>query len=416
MRDLLAEKISMSEFAERGFKVTANREKRPTAAAERTKTRARGPKKGPTEYSYIHSVGKNVVKKDETVDQVKQWISECHTNDIVVLMHHTRSCANCKRPSTYFIDDERRGHSTCRGCGIVQKLSQNKFSYHLTDDGVSNKGMWNHTPGMSARDTCLKSKKGGRIGKKPASHLRNYWRIRSKIEEVAGDWHFMAVESLIKSAKMKLKKFYYNIHDEEEEESDQTYKLPHGGACLAAAAFYCAVLEFEQRVGYKTMCTLPAIQQSAQGCRDKKFGRKCRDVTDSKILRYCKLMKKHNLCSVSIPTIGAETLQFHPKSASLQHARMAIFSECQPVRFHLPTDQRWGVRVVDTNQGVLKIESCKPDFIAWQRGLRKGDYIFQMNRTVINVHCKAKNLEAGISDIKKGGALVIELAIMRKKK
>lgn len=406
-----AQTIEKFEFDNGGLHLVQNREKRPMVCPDPKIPALRAA----TEYSYIHSVGKHLVTKFVTLEQTQKWLDELTKYDTVVVMHHTLFCKNCKRPSSYFIDDERRGHSTCRGCGVVQRLCQNKFSLHLTDDGEANKSQWNHTPGMTARDCAITSRKGRKFGRKPASHLRNYWRIRNKVEEVANDFNFCAVESLIRKAKGKLRKFYYDIHDEDEE-PDMSFKLPHGGAALAAACFYCAVLEFEDRVGHKTICTLPAIQQSAQACRDKKNGRKCRDVTDSKILRYSKRLRRHNLCSVSIPTIGAETLQFHPKSASLQHARMAIFSECQPVRFNLPAGQRWGIRVVDTNQGVIKIESCQPDKIAWQLGLRKGDYLFQLNRDTVDVFCTAKKLEAMISDIKKKDHPVIQIAIMRKKK
>ena len=143
---------------------------------------------------------------------------------------------------------------------------------------------------MDHNDTSIRDRKGKTIGKRPTSHLRNYWRIKKKIDEIANEWHFMAMESIIRSSKAKLRNFYYAIHDGSE--NDNNIKLPHGGAALAAACFYASVLEFENRVKIKTVCTLPAIQESAQSVRDCKATRQTRDVTEIKILKYANFCLK----------------------------------------------------------------------------------------------------------------------------
>lgn len=372
-------------------------------------------------FSYIKKVGEHNVTKNTTVKQVAEWIQQSSPRTHLLIIHSTKNCVGCKRPAWNFIHFERQGHSTCPSCGTVSRLCQNKFSLRLTDDGEANKSQWEHTPGMTHRDSELRNKKGNRMeiaGQKPKSHLRNYWRIRKKIDGISQDWHFMAIEGIIRRAKTILKKFYYSIHSDTEGDNDNFYKLPHGGAALAAACFYCAVLEFERRVGYKTQCTLPAIQEQAQQERDVKRGRKCRDVTDTIILRYAKRLKSRELCHVEIPHIGAETLQFHPKSAAIEHARMAMFNECHPVRFHLPTNKKWGIKIGNTNKGVLYIENCQPGGNAWDQGLRKNDLLFQVERETLGIDFTPVKFEKHIINIRKQHSKkpVIEFMVMRKNK
>lgn len=413
--DTITTTLTKAQFFEKKGKIVPNGESRPAVYLPKRWHEAYDNK-----FSYISQIGKRSVRKEDSCQFLMDFLSKAPDNLQIGLRHATRFCTGCKYPSWNFVSHERQGHATCKRCGVCQKLAQNKFSLRLTDDGVANKGQWEHTPGMTHRDCVLMNKKGKRLeiaGQKPKSHLRNYWRIRGKIEGIAQPWIFMAIESIIKSAKAKLKRFYYSIHNDEIVCDDEG-KLPHGGAALAAACFYCAVLEFEKRVSYKTQCTLPAIQESAQGARDQKNGRKCRDVTDAKILRYSSLLKRYGLCNVIIPQIGAETLRFHPKSAALEHARMAIFNECHPVRFHLPTSEAWGISVGDTNQGVLYIERCTTTSAAWKQGVRKGDYIFQMEKETLDIKFTPNKFAKRIENLRQRlvDKPVIELTIMRKKK
>ena len=414
-RDTVVDMIRKRDFVSQQCKVVHNREGRAAVMFPLKYSR-----KNNGEYSFIKQVGDQVITKQIHFSKVSELISRVPGETEIVFMHATRFCVNqrCGRPSSYFVDRERQGHSTCTGCGTVQRLCQNKFSLRLTDDGVANKSQWNHTPGMSHRDCQITTRKGRMLCKKPKSHQRNKWRIRRKIEDILHDWHFMAIESIIRCAKAKLDIFYRHVHPDDEDEADNQFKLPHGGAALAAACVYCSVLEFESRVGYKTPCTLPALQESAQQCRDQKQGRKCRDVTNEKILRYSKLLRKHELCSVEIPTIGAESLLFHPKDAALQHARMALFSDCYPVKFHLRKDESWGLKVRDTKQGVLTIDSCDPNKMAWKIGIRKEDYIFQVGSETIDISYTLKKFETTILELKKivDNSSVLQLTIMRKKK
>ena len=413
--DTITTVLTKGQFVEKSGKLVQNGESRPAVYLPKRWHQVHDGK-----FSYISQIGERTIRKDDDYKMVMEFLSTAPDTIKIVSRHPTRFCTGCKYPSWHFISHERDGHATCKHCGICQKLAQNNFSLRLTDDGVANKGQWEHTPGMSHRDSILVNKKGKRLeiaGQKPKSHLRNYWRIRGKIEGIANPWNFMAIESLISKAKEKLKRFYYSIHNDEVV-CDNEGKLPHGGAALAAACFYCAVLEFEKRVSYKTQCTLPAIQESAQSARDKKNGRKCRDVTDAKILRYSSLLKRYGLCSVIIPQIGAETLRFHPKSAALENARMGIFNECHPVRFHLPTSEAWGISVGDTHNGVLYIERCTTSSEAWKQGVRKGDYIFQIEKETLDIDFTPNKFAKRIENLRQRlvDKPVIELMIMRKKK
>jgi hypothetical protein len=404
--------FTKDEFVRKGAKLCLNTDGRVVVVFPR-----RERSKKFSKYSRTGCINGQTIRKKTTLAYCQKLFDSMSGIARLSTVHPTRFCGNCHRPSSYFIDRERAGHSTCTGCGVVQHLAQNNFSLRLTDDGVSNKSQWEHTPGMGARDCTITTQKGKRIGQTIKSHQRNWWRIRGKIEGIANDWHFAAMDGIIQHSKAKLKKFYFMIHNDTRHDG-QDSKMPHGGAALAAACFYCAVLEFEQRVGFKTACTLPAIQESAQSCRDQKSGRKCRDVTDTKILRYSNILKKYSLCSAKIPEIGAETLRFHPKSAALQHSRMATFAECGIVKFHLPITGSWGIKVGDTKQGALYIDSCSTDGFAWNQGIRKGDYIFQLEKETIDINCTPRKFAEKITNARQRvqHKSVLELAIMRKKK
>ena len=252
-------------------------------------------------------------------------------------------------------------------------------------------------------------------GQKTKSHERNFWRIKKKVDDFLNCWQFDAMESLVKTAKNKLRLFYRSVHPKGSK--DDAEKLPHGGAALAAACFYVTVLEFEHRVHCRTLCTLPAIAEFAQQLRDKKVGRQTRDVTENVILRYAKRIKRRGFCSVRLPEIGAKTLQFKPKSASLEHARMALFSQCAPFRFALPSDQTWGIDIKDTKQGVLVIHATNTTKAAFAAGLRQGDYIIELNRSVVGVSVSPSLLETQVKKLRQQkDKRVIEVTIMRKKK
>lgn len=408
---------TVDEFRKRNGIITKNRHGRPTSLTW-LKTSKKTPTKKQYGSGYIIRIGNRKPLKTVTVPQIMAALKVANPNDRIVEVYPTRFCKLCSAPSWFFIDFERQGHSTCTKCGCVNKISQENINLHLNDDGVSNKSQWDITPGMTHRDATLQ-RRGKILGKRASSHKRNYWRIRGKIEGIANEWNFMAIEGIIKKAKMKLQKFYYSIHDEDEQsEDDNGRKMPHGGAALAAACFYASVLEFEKRVGYKTACTLPAIQESAQSVRDLKNGRTTRDVTDIKILKYAKMLQNNGLCTAPVPQIGAKTLQFHPKSSALEHARMAIFNACARTNFHLPTNKAWGMQVGDTKQGVLYIESVNSTGEAFKAGIRKGDYVFQVAKQLVHFELNPTKFAKMVSSIKaqSSSVPVVEFTIMRKRK
>ena len=149
---------------------------------------------------------------------------------------------------------------------------------------------------------------------------------------------------------------------------------------------------------------------------DRKHHRSNRDVTDLIILKYAHMLKKCGLCSVFVPQIGAETLKFTATSASLEHARMALFNACKPVKFYLPVDGSWGMQVGDTHQGVLYINSIQSEGVAFDKGLRKGDYIFQLQGQTMGIEITpAVFLRQVVAAKQKEAQLQIEICIMRKK-
>jgi C-terminal processing protease CtpA/Prc len=129
------------------------------------------------------------------------------------------------------------------------------------------------------------------------------------------------------------------------------------------------------------------------------------------------MIRRRGLTCAHIPDVSAETLSFHPKSAALEHSRMAIFGECGPTKFHLPISEKWGIKVGDTEKGVLYIDRCSPGSCAWEQGIRKGDYIFQLEGETVTINCTPKKFEQKIINAKQciQHKTVIEITLMRKK-
>ena len=412
-RDMVVVTESVGEWRERNGVVQTNAEGRVTTQSYQKGSAVQ------RKHGYVTKLGYKNAKKTISTAQLVAALKCADYDTLISEIYPTRFCVNCEEPAWNFIDYPERGHSTCKRCGTCNKshAASEHFNLHLSDETQkSNKNMWNFTPGMNPNDTETRCK--GKVvmsyGKKRVkSHKRNYWNIRKKIDQICEEWHFAAIEGIVRSAKAKLRSFYYSIHSDDDSDDK---KMPHGTADLAASCVYAAVLEFEQRVGYKTACTLPAIQESAQGIRDLKSNRKTRDVTDVKIIRYTNMLKNAGLCAASVPHIGAETLRFHPKSSALQHSRMALFNECMTTRFHLSAVGPWGITISDTKKGVLVIDSVKTDGSAFEVGIRKNDYIFQVDRNTVTSDFNPVTFQTWVQKIRKAtDKPTVEFTIMRKK-
>lgn len=413
MRDEITKSETVGSFLKRKGKLYKNKDGRVTTNTFRhCSDQQRG-------MGRVTSIGPRVVTKKITTGQILDFLQICSKDFVITEVYPTRFCGNdrCGAPSRHFVDFERRGHSTCSKCGRVQKLEQkNMGTLHLGDNEKANKSMWNITPGMSARD-CSLMKKGKRLQigtQRIKSHQRHYWSARKKIELIADKFRFMSAELIIKRAQHKCKAFYYSIHTDSPD--DNHLKMPHGKAQFAAACLYAAVLEFEQTRGYKTPATLPVIIESAQWEVDRKSGRKTRDVTAEVVIKYLGLLKKRNLFEAIIPEITAKTLRFKSKDSELEHARLAIFNKCDPTTITLTSKESWGIKVGDTNQGVLYIESVRGDSAGFKAGLQKGDYLFQFESNIVNISSTPRDFEKMVIAAKKSEQEFIKVGIMREKK
>ena len=369
---------------------------------------------------YIVSIGNSKPKKNVTVPQVIAFLKKCSDKDIITEVYPTRFCCNkgCAKASWFFVDFERQGHSTCTRCGTVNKLAQNNMdSRHLGDDEKVNKAQWNCTPGMDINDTVMINKKGGRLQmglQRIKSHQRHYWSCRTIIDDIANNWHFPAVDHMAERAKAKCKRVYYSIHDGVFDDNHR--KMPHGKAQFAAACFYAAVLEFEEIRHLKTICTLAAIQETANCYVNFEKHRRTRSVTVEVIIRYTTMLKSYGLCQAHIPEITANTLRFESSDSTKEHTRLAIFNKCQMSIIHLPTDKQWGMTVGDTERGILYVENVTGNSEAFKAGLQKGDYFFQIENENIGVEYTPTTFGQLVVQKKKLNKSHIKLNIMREKK
>ena len=371
---------------------------------------------------YLYSIGNKKALPSVTIEQTKKLLSRCSEDDIIVEVYPTRFCLNkrCGKASWSFVDFPQQGHSTCTKCGTTAKLVQHKFSRHFDkglDNGSVNKNMYNHTEGMDVNDTCLT--KGGKHlrigGQRIKSHQRHYWAVVKKISNIASNWHWTAMELIETRAKKKAKTFYYSIHREDID--DNQIKMPHGQAQFAAACLYAAVLEFEYTRKCKTNCTLSTIREEAQHYVDKSKNRKTRDVTIEVIIKYVKKLKSARLCQAPIPELTANTLRFRSKNLTLEHARLAILNQCKLHRVVLPSKESWGITVGDSERGILIIESVRGGSHAFNKGIQKGDYLFQIEERTLGVEYTIQDFENFVIGMRKNPKCPnVGISIMRRKK
>ena len=163
---------TVADFQKRNGIVSKNRYGRPTSL---TWTKNKKCPSEAKEYGrgHITQIGNRKTLKTVTTQQIIKAIKMAKPEDKIIEIYPKVFCTLCSAPSWFFVDCPDRGHSTCTKCGGVNRIAQENISLHLNDDGVSNKNLWDITPGMTARDATL-NRRGKQLGAKPTSHLRNY--------------------------------------------------------------------------------------------------------------------------------------------------------------------------------------------------------------------------------------------------
>ena len=368
----------------------------------------------------LTQIGDFEVVRNTSIDVVTAKLASCHGAEEIHEVYTTRFCKNdnCRRSSDTFIHDERRNESICTKCGHTQKMSSAKFTRSMNDAGVIDRSQYNHGP--------ANAKLGDTVGcprstqKKPY-HEQNYNRIDGKIRGIAEMFApgFNGLNTIEKSARAKLKSFYYNTHDDSESEHNQN--MPHGGAAFAAACFYAATLEFEanpRREGSKTLATLAKIHEFAESevdiKRDHLGNRTTRNVTPLIILRYTQLLRDDDLCHAEIPAFGADSLLWTPKTSDKEHARMALFKKCAPGNLTLPKTEQLGFSVADTGHGALVISRVDNDKIAYKQGFRVGDYILLFEGELVKATDTLDMFEKKMGTAMKEGGNSLCFTVMRR--
>jgi len=368
-------------------------------------------------------VEKRATKKT-SVEAVVALLKTCSDDDVIYEIYPTRFCTNprCGKASWSFLDYPHKGHSTCTYCGYTQKLVQsNMDDRHLGEDEKVNKSMWNCTPGMTVND-CLISKKGKRVqiaNQRIRSHMRHFWHCQTAIDNIADSFYEQmgtSVEGIARRAKQMCKRFYYSIHNGNEDDNQR--KMPHGQIQFAAACFYAATLEFTQTRRVRPACSLAAIQEEAAQLVNHRTDRRTRDVTIAVIIRYTKMLKQWELFNAHIPDITASTLRFASAETSKEHTRLAIFNQCQHTVIRLPSNKPWGIDLGDTERGVLYVENVTGGSAAFDAGVKKGDYVFQIEDEVVGVEHTTTSFKGLVGELKTklANKPYIKLSIMRKKK
>lgn len=378
-------------------------------------------------FGFVYMLGSKKAKSCITKEQLHAALKVAHPDTEIVEMYPTRECTHCKRTCSWVWARETT-HFACRHCGTTYKnaaVYENLGTLHLNDSGKANKNMWNITPGMTEHDTI--TKKNGKLvprhGRRRTAHEQNFWRNKRKVDDIGdllcqnyetfrGAWF----ENILKRAKFLVQKVYRFVHNESN--SDDHRQMPHGAAALAGACIFVANLEFESARNCMTMCTVPRIQEAAQQVRDHKSGHIARDVTPNKIVRYARMIFECGFTTVKIPHISSKTLKFKPESSSVEHARLAVLNSCSPARFHLPAKSPWGITIDESKHGLLCIKTVKTDGNAFKAGIRKGDYLFQLNKETIHHDSTPTKFQKQIQQIRlqHPEISIVELTIMRKKK
>ena len=378
-----------------------------------------------TNNNKLTRLGTYNVKNTTTAQQLQEWWSELRKNNSFTLIEECPhlTCDACSTPSWYFIKDQQTSTTIClgpnrRGCGRSYRMSYEKQGQlYLNDDGKSNKGKWECTPGMSHHDTGLFKKGKRQFDTHETFHHANMRKMRTMIDDIMDDLpHVMGSESVCRAAKTILKMLYHSIHSEEQ--SDQKERMWHSPPNITATCILCAVIAFETRVG-DSVFTVPRIVNAAQGyvprkAKRRRFERRPRDVSVRTLFKYAKRMKYMKIVDIDIPKeIPIEWTMNACTNVKNEHARLAEFKKCIPVVIHMPHDKTWGMSFEEI-PNFIQVDSVDPTKPAFKSGIIAGDYIIQINSNNILVDTKIDQVMAMILTAKKSGKNVT-VTIMRKK-
>lgn len=305
-----------------------------------------------------------------------------------------------------------------RGCGRSYRMTYEKQGQlYLNDDGKSNKGMWECTPGMTHHDSAIYVKGKRAFASHEKFHHANMRKMRVMIDDIMDDLpQVMGSEGVCKSAKSILKRLYYHIHNDSQ--ADQQDRMWHSPPNIAATCILCAVIAFEQRVG-SSVFTVPRIVNAAQGYvprkrKRRRFDRKARDVSVATIFKYANRLKNMNIVDIPLPKeIPIEWTMHASTNVRKEHARIAEFKKCHPVIVHLPHNESWGMEFEEI-PNFIQINSVEPSKPAFNAGIIAGDYMIQINNNNISIRTDVDAVMEMIIEAKKIGKNVT-LTLMRKK-
>lgn len=368
------------------------------------------------------------ISSSTTQDQIDEQLKifRQDTNFNILLETPTLKCSGCTTPCWYFIEDQQQSTRIClgphrHGCGRSYKMAyQQQGQLYLNDDGKSNKGMWECTPGMTSDDSHIVIKGKLAFPSHEKFHHANMRKIQRLIDDIMDDLpSVMGSESICRTSKNILRRLYSSIHNEDSLNSDNNDRMWHSPPNIAATCILCAVLAFETRIGSSTVFTVPLIVEVAQGYvprkrKRRRYDRRPRDVSVRTILKYAKRLRKYKIVSVELPKeIPIEWTMHASSNVRKEHARLAEFKKCSPVRVHMPHNKPWGMTFEEI-PNFIQVDSVEPGQPAFNGGIIAGDYIIQVNDTNISINTKVDNVMEMIIASKNLNKNV-SLTLMRKK-
>jgi len=368
------------------------------------------------------------ISSSTTQEQINEQLKifRRDANFDILLETPTLKCSSCATPCWYFIRDDRSSTRIClgpyrRGCGCSYRMAyQKQGQLYLNDDGKSNKGMWECTPGMTSNDTHIIVKGKLAFASHEKFHHANMRKIIRIIDDIMDDLpNVMGSENICRTSKNILKRLYHSIHNETSLDSDNNDRMWHSPPNIAATCILCSVLAFEARIGSGTVFTVPRIVQAAQGYVPRKrkrtrHERRHRDVSVRTIFKYAKRLISYEIVSVELPKeIPIEWTMHASSNVRKEHARLAEFKKCSPVRVHMPHDKSWGMTFEEI-PNFIRVDSVEPGQPAFDGGIIAGDYIIQVNDTNISINTNVDNVMEMIIASKKLNKNV-SLTLMRKK-
>jgi len=362
----------------------------------------------------IVKIGNQSINSSYTVREITRLINDLPDNGIILEYYATHFCHRILKDGNFclqtkFQNDYERSEVTCKSCGSVSNMVQYLSTNSMDSEGKINQHATNHAPSGTTlgSDTSI-------LLRKP-SHLKSYRKIGQIIGHIAEAFRsrMFSVDYIESNARNTLTMYYESIHGITNfVKNDNTKpRFKNGQAAIAAACFFIAKLHIEK----KQRCDLPFTMSSIVEYADQENTIQTK-VTPVIVTRICKTLESHGVVEKGLtPELVTVSLDWTNENTALLFRRMELFKKCEQKKIIFAKDSQNGIKLIETDHGVLQVETLNNNSPAYMSGLREEDYLMTLQGEEIPPQETTLTFIEAFAKAKQSKGNVFELCVQRER-